>query len=220
MKKLILSFFSVVLLLISLHAQNDDAVISNDKIAIVYIGIENPISVAIPDIKSENVVLSVNFGTIEKREGLYYLTVPDSRGMQEYVTVTAFEKKENGETVNHGSKNFRILNIPMPKLMVNGLNGGDISVSDAQKLDSLWVELPCFVYEGFNYEVQNFKLIINRKKKNYMFNIKGTKFPVNATQELSTVKKGDIIIIDDIYAKLPYLGIIKRMPQSVIFKVK
>ena len=71
-----LVIFLAILSNISLFAQTDaTAVVAADKMNVFYIGVDNPISVAVPGIASDKLRVTVNNGTITGSNGKYIVKV-------------------------------------------------------------------------------------------------------------------------------------------------
>jgi hypothetical protein len=113
MKQLIKSMmiFSMTLLCYQFNAQTQsDLVISADNMNIFYIGIENPVSIAVPGIQSENLKVSIDEGIITGSNGKY--TVLVSKPGE--VIISVYIKSGVDKYEKYGTKSFRVKRIPSP----------------------------------------------------------------------------------------------------------
>lgn len=90
------------------------AVASADNMNAMYIGVPNPVSIAVPGVADENVVVSVSNGQITKTaKGKYNLTLVN--GIETKINIAA--KFEN-ETRTMGVQTFRVRPLPKPLAVV------------------------------------------------------------------------------------------------------
>ena len=86
MKKLYFLPFLILLLSLQIHAQLKDsqlkykAVISAEAMNVIYAGIDNPVSVAVPGYFSNQLSVSINYGEIRGDSGNYIIAVPTHPG--------------------------------------------------------------------------------------------------------------------------------------------
>lgn len=102
---------------------NDDVItaIVPIKMNVLYIGVENPVAVAVSGYKSEELEVRLNNGRIEGQAG-EYVVMPARTGEAE-ITVS-----KDGRDV--GSITFRVKPIPDPVARVGEMRSGSISKSD------------------------------------------------------------------------------------------
>ncbi len=135
--------------------------ISNDAFNIFYIGMENPITVALPNIPIEQTKVTISNGTLRKTNetGKYIVTV-----FQEGETTIQLEgKTPNGRkiTSNHV---FDVQKFPTPLLGIKGQKGWKIPILD------LWSSSGLYSVNSSLMEVEPIDLFIN-KGKEYFKNI-------------------------------------------------
>lgn len=85
--------------------------VSADKMNVVYLGLDNPISVSVPGIPTEKLTVSAtNASLVSTGKGKYDMKV--RQGPEVNVTVSA--TMENGEKKNMGTMTFRVKRVPKP----------------------------------------------------------------------------------------------------------
>lgn len=87
------------------------AIISADLMNVLYAGIDNPISVSVPGVPSQNISVSVTNGSLVKK-GSGWVVKPTKVGENCNINVSA--KMENGKTQRIGGKPFRVKALPPP----------------------------------------------------------------------------------------------------------
>lgn len=87
------------------------AIISADMMNVFYAGIENPMSVSVPGVPTQNVSVSITNGILT-RKGSGWTVRPTKVGQDCNISVSA--KMEGGKVQSIGSKPFRVKALPPP----------------------------------------------------------------------------------------------------------
>jgi hypothetical protein len=193
-------------------AQNDTAsvskpklgVISVDKLNVVYRGIQNPISIAVPNAKS----FTVSGLGVKEENGKYFI-VP-GQGNEVIVTLEIILEDDSKVVEEHV---FRIKNIPSPLGKINNRNCKDcivlMKLSELENAE-ITVYLEDFIFD-FKPQVSSFSIMLPNNKS---IDIEGNTIDTDTYNKLKKLKKGSIFTIQKInyYAKLhgffPNAGII------------
>ena len=198
MKKFLLIF--CLLLCQFLLAQNDTAsvskpklgVISVDKLNIVYRGIQNPISIAVPNAKSSTVS-----GLGVKEENGKYFIVP-GQGNEVIVTLEIILEDDSKVVEEHV---FRIKNLKKHIARINNKNCQNCIVlmkKEELKDAEISFYLEDFLYDFLKLKVTSFDLFVSNKNK---FHIEGNKITDEVYNKLIKLKKGKEILIYNIEFK-------------------
>ena len=198
MKKFLLIF--CLLLCQFLLAQNDTAsvskpklgVISVDKLNIVYRGIQNPISIAVPNAKSS----TVSGLGVKEENGKYYI-VP-GQGNEVIVTLEIILEDDSKVVEEHV---FRIKNLKKHIARINNKNCQNCIVlmkKEELKDAEISFYLEDFLYDFLKLKVTSFDLFVSNKNK---FHIEGNKITDEVYNKLIKLKKGKEILIYNIEFK-------------------
>jgi hypothetical protein len=151
------TFITIFFCNYTLYAQ--PPVLSCDKMNIIYVGVENPISIAVPGIKHEDLIISFSNNTTYKYVGnsQYYLN-PTKSG--EICMVNIASKNKKGDYQLHGVIGLRIKETPLPILKIGNLSNGLLNkeIFDTQK--QFDVRLYNFDFDA-KWEVSKFDVQIN-----------------------------------------------------------
>lgn len=98
------------------------AIISADMMNVFYAGIENPISVSVPGIPTQNINVSVSNGRLT-RTSKGWSVRPTKAGVDCKIAVSA--KGENGKMQSIGSKPFRVKLLPPPIAFIEYTSNGN-----------------------------------------------------------------------------------------------
>jgi hypothetical protein len=184
-----------ILFLCSNHvffAQNS-AVISSERMNLLYVGISNPVSIAMEKVSNSKLKVTISEGgSIEKlKNGLYYIMV----NHQGKYTITI---EGNGVVTK---KEFRAQKIPNPWVSLNIMDfkGDTISVSMAKATTGLSSNQINFDFE-LGFSIDKFSVLIKQANGNLkVVENKGAGFSSELLGILTTLNGDDYILFYDIY---------------------
>ncbi len=174
-------------------AKPSSAVISADKMNVVYRGVLNPITISVPGVPDN--AIKANAPGMKKAKGLGKYTLSPGKGKEVKINVSA--KLPDGSPVT-SSSTFRIKDIPAPAATARNQYGlVKMPKTTLQKV-TIGAALPDFVFDlnlkvtGFSMKVPGSPTVI----------VKGTKMSGAAIRALGKARKGDQITIFDVKASL------------------
>jgi len=120
--------------------------VSAEKMNVVYLGLDNPISVSVPGIPNERLTVSTTNAQLKNNgNGKYMVNVKNGPK----VDVTVFATMENGEKRNMGVMSFRVKRVPKPVARI-----GKITIDGIMSRDKFEAERGIFAhYEDFEFNV-------------------------------------------------------------------
>jgi hypothetical protein len=189
---LLLFFFSL-----SFYGQNDTisvvktsniAVVSADKMNVVYRGIPNPISIAVSNCKS---FIASGIGLYKKSSGKYLLN--PGVGLESIITLDIV--LNDGSTIKEEHK-FRIKGLPKLSGAINGLTcNQSVVLMCKEELKNAIISIDFtkdFLYE-LKFKLEQFRVNFD---DNRYFTIKGNKFTDEVFDEIKKLKIGSIFTIN------------------------
>lgn len=188
----------------------NEAVISADKMNVVYRGLDNPISISVPGVGDKDIKPSVSNPHKLTKVGTGKFILSPGKGDEVKINVSA--KLSNGKTINT-PRSFRIKNLPAAA----GTARGEFGIIRIPKtsLDRIEIgaALPDFVFD-LELVVQSFTLKVPGQ---LAIRVNGTKFGARAKRLLSRAKRGDVITVFDIKAveKEKGVEVPKVLPVSI-----
>lgn len=172
-----------------------DAVISADKMNVVYRGVENPITIAIPGLSDDKVNASAT--GLTRVSGSKYVMRP---GSGREVVITASGTTPDGVTVS-SKVPFRIKDIPRPSGTVRGEdgNGGAVRIErQGLEIATIGAVLQDFDFE-MNLQVTGFSFRVPGQPT---INVQGNKLNQQAKSALQRAPRGAVVQIIDIKATI------------------
>ncbi|WP_183555062.1 gliding motility protein GldM [Mucilaginibacter sp. AK015] len=171
------------------------AVVSPDKMNVLYIGVPNPLSVSAPGVPKESIKVSMSGGSISGSNGHYTANV-SSLGTAK-VTVTG----EKGMVL--GTSEFRVKRIPDPKATFAGKSGGKTSAANIRAQDRLFARLEGFEFDA-KFNVTRFNMIIIKPRQDAIsYSTTGGELSSAMRSAMSGVTPGTTVVFQDIIAVGP-----------------
>jgi len=175
--------------------------ISPTKMMVMYQELQNPISVAAPGYKANEIIIKVEGGKItnDKTAGNYLVEV-DKNARKVLVKTSA--KTADGKIIDLGTQEFRVKPVPDPIVRIGDVTGGKVDKEVLLGYGRVMAVMKDFDFEGFNYTVDSYTVSTYRgtfiDKQN-----KGPKFSDEVIALISNAQSGQRIQFQDICVKSP-----------------
>ncbi len=171
--------------------------VSADAVKVLYIGVDNPISISGGTKGAEAINANIDNGSISSKGGGKFIATVETPG-KAIINVSVDGKTTPFE--------FKVKRIPSPTPMVGTSGGGTLPVNSFKANVGLRAELKDFVFEGIKYDVQSFLLVCQGKgfeeKAGVSVN-KGAYFSPESKAIIEKCKVGSSVIITDIVVTGP-----------------
>ena len=174
------------------------AVVSPDKMNVLFIGVANPVSVSAPGVPKEKLHVSMSNGTLKGANGKYeaFVTAPGD------ATITV-SGELGGKTQVLGSTLFRIKRIPDPKGQFAGKSSGSTSSANLKAQDRLFAKLENFYFD-ISFTVSRFTMTIMKPRQDaIILSASGSELSPAMKQALGTISPGSKVIFTNIMATGP-----------------
>jgi gliding motility-associated protein GldM len=171
------------------------AVVSPDKMNVLYIGVPNPVTVSAPGVPTSALNVSMSGGSISGSAGHYTVKV-NSIGDAK-ITVTG----EKGMVL--GASAFRVKRIPDPKAQFGGKSGGATSAANLRAQDRLFAKLEGFDFDA-KFNVTRFTLFIIKPRQDPII-YSGTSSELTGAMKsaMNSVTPGTTVVFKDVVAVGP-----------------
>lgn len=186
---------------------NGQAAISADAMNILYIGVDNPITIAVPGISPKDVLVSISNGTLTHANGNNYVAKVTSSGRS---TISVSARLSNGTTRLMGRSEYRVRNLPKPEATWGSVNNTSLTVPKELLLTQRYIlanmgEDFAFDGKGVNYSIEQFRFIFipKRQGNTAVLDKRGGSIDKQLQDIVMGAKKGDQIIVAEIIARGP-----------------
>lgn len=187
-------------------------VISPTKMNVFYLGVDNPVSLAAPGLSPEMIEPEISNGELIK-SGDGYIVRPKVIGKKCEISVYA---KLNGQRRKLQTQEFRVKEVPDPVVKVAGERGGTIKKNLLVAAGGIDVELEKFDFD-MKFAVQSFNLYTVVDGYSQDIRTNGSSFTPEQIKLIKSLKRHQILIIDQVMVKGPDGTIRKLTPIS--FKI-
>jgi gliding motility-associated protein GldM len=174
----------------------NSAVISAEKMNVLYKGVDNPLAISVPGVPDNKVRVSASGANIRKvKNGKYVVNVTTYRGRTLDIVVSW--TLPNGQS-KRDKKTFRVKDIPNPVGAISGQDGYVKLPRRNIEIGTVSAKLPDFDFDikllvtGFSFKAPGQPTI----------RVNGNKLNARAKSALRRVKKGQTVQIFDIKARL------------------
>ena len=157
MKNMIVILVAVMAVTTGVFAQNSNTpqIAASQTQNVLYLGIENPLSISVSDFPDETLSVTISQGTLSKVSEKEYLARPTNLGE---ATVSVFAEID-GEKQNIGSMVFSVKSLPTPVAKVGDRTGGSIVKDDFLSQRGVVANLENFPI-NLRYTVTQFDMVI------------------------------------------------------------
>ena len=204
-------YFLLVLILTSfkiLHGQN--FAVANDKMNIFYIGIDNPVSIAVANYPVKSLIVKTTNGKIIRGDDGYIF-----RGEKPGAAEISIFRRANDKLIKIGTSVFRVKNLPMP---VFKIGSGRRVVSKVELASQQFVraDLENFDFD-IKFQIDSFSVCIVPNDTCRFGTIKNISAKINEeiNNEFQKLKENDVVIFKNIFTKWPDGSSMELMPVMI-----
>jgi len=189
------------------------AVVSPDKMNVLYVGVDNPVSISAPGVTPENLLPAISGGgTITGSKGKYIVRV-NTPGMNINVDVRGKGVDGKGSQML-GSTLFRVKAVPDPQATIGGLTPGSVSVSQFKAQGGMIATLKDFDFD-MRFDIISFRMLYFAARKDVEpFANTGAIYNAKIQQIIRNSKAGDRFIFDEVKVVGPD-KITRKLPPAV-----
>jgi gliding motility-associated protein GldM len=178
------------------------AVVSPDKMLVLYIGVPNPVSVSAPGVPKDKLKVNISNGSLSGSEGHYTAQVTTPGTATVTVSGTIGEGT-NAKSMTLGSTEFRVKRIPDPKAQFGGKSGGTTSAANIRGQDAVFAKLEGFEFDA-KFNVTRFSLLVVKPRQDPLsFTGTGNELTPEMHKALNGVVPGSIVVFSNIIAVGP-----------------
>ena len=179
---------------VSTNYVGDEVVaIAPTKMNVLYIGVDNPIVVAVSGHDYKSVKIGIDNGSIKGENGKYFARVKK-------IGTVNISVLFNGDTISN--QLFRVKRVPDPVAMIAGTSGGELTKEIILNANKIECVIPNFDFD-LKFEITSF--VVSATIGGYVEEAKSNtgKFTAQQINLLNKLKAGKNIYFESIMAKGP-----------------
>lgn len=172
--------------------------VSADKMNVFYMGVENPVTIAVPGMPNERITPSISTGTLRSLGNGKYMVTGVS-GKKATISVTA--TLENGEKRNMGTIEYRVKPLPKPYPQCGSLaSGGRMSIGELRVQEMLSAKYdPNFDFAA-KCSIKSFKILGFKSGQGFEFASYSNRFTPEMKKVFENLRRNDKVFVTDIKA--------------------
>ncbi|MDD5569776.1 MAG: GldM family protein [Bacteroidales bacterium] len=212
----------IVLLMLSNIAktENNDTIkkhnnvfaVSTSKLNVLYIGLDNPVEIAVCNLNFNQISATIDNGEIKKNEDSTWTVRVYSYGN----AVIKIFADNNGKKEYIGERIYRVKQIPDPVPMIVGSKEGYIEKNSILIAPYLIAVLKDFLFDGVKFTIVSFEFsTLGEKGMLFTRNLTGSQLSQECLDKCMSARPGQKIFFDNIIAKGPD-GIKRPLPALVL----
>jgi len=175
------------------------AVVSPDKMNVLYIGVDNPLSVSAAGTPTDKVKVSMTGGSLSGSGGKYNARV-SSPGTAR-ISISAEVAPGKMQTLS--TTEFRVKRIPDPIAKFAGKTGGSMATVALKAQNAIFAKLDNFDFDA-NFKVTKFTMIIAKPRADaIVLSTSGNQLSSSMKSALNGITPGTRVIFDNIVAVGP-----------------
>lgn len=203
---------------IQLYSQTENSVVvSADKMNILYIGIDNPVSVAASGISSDKLKVTISNGNISGSNGKYIVQPVD--GSESIIDVSAEVKP--GELKKVGTVVFKVKRIPDPSPCIGNYCNTSLYITKEELLKNTNVNVSLNVPFEIKFEIISFVFsYIGENKNKVDIPVTGNRFTQDIINSINKMNDGGELSIENIKVKFSDGSVRNLSPIEIKLKTK
>ncbi|MDR1668066.1 MAG: gliding motility protein GldM [Bacteroidales bacterium] len=170
-----------------------EAVVSATKMNVLYIGVDNPISISVSGVPTDKISARMTNGNLT-RSGAGWVARPTRAGVEAVVTVDA---NIDGQTKRMGAQSYRVKTVPNPVAKVAGKIGGKIDKATLAAQMVVQAEMENFDFD-LKFRVTEFSVSAVLKGFTQTKPTKGTNISADQKALINNLSKGSKVYFEDI----------------------
>jgi gliding motility-associated protein GldM len=176
------------------------AVVSPEKMNVLYIGIDNPLAVSAPGIALNKLHLSMSGGSVTQDKPGHFIADVTALGT---ATASVSGEVSPGKTMSLGSSIFRVKRIPPPEAEFAGSGGGSVSAVNLRGENYIFAKLENFEFD-VKFQITHFTMSVYKPRQD-VFPITGNNYQLTGAMHtaLNQVVPGCTVVFSNILATGP-----------------
>jgi hypothetical protein len=180
---------------LSAAKSNKVLAVAPTKMAVLYMGIDNPVDIAISDMSIKYITATVDSGEIEnKGDGKFIVRINKN---VKVTKINVFETY-NGYTTKIGERSFKVKRVPDPVPSIASVTSGAVSKSDLIAAAGLIPVMKDFEFDEAYFVISSYTMTMNVTGDLIEKNATGNKLTTDMINIIQKAPKGTKIYFENI----------------------
>ncbi len=185
--------------------QQQAVTVAADAMNVFFIGPENPVSISVPGVPSENIRATISRGRLVPRGGgRFDAIIPEGTSVRENVRINVTAVLD-GTPRNIGHSEFRVRNVPNPVATIAGARAGGsvpaVRLSTGQPRLSAAMD---DFYFDLSFTIESYEVIYRDRRGDVRrFNVSGSNLSQDVMSVMQGARRGEVVAFENIRARGP-----------------
>ncbi|MDI1234569.1 MAG: gliding motility protein GldM [bacterium] len=139
------------------------AAISADAMNVLFVGLDNPMSISVPGVTPENTIVTASSGVTLAKSGSGKFIAKAAVGTKSAV-ITVSARMDDGQIKKMGESTYKVRRVPQPKLKVGSLVAGTYPKVKILLQKTVNATLEDFYFSNLNYTVIKYTAVLDSKR--------------------------------------------------------
>jgi len=175
--------------------------VSATNMNVLYIGVDNPLSISVAGIPKENVFPSISNGSLKQDPKTVGWLANVPAGFKE-VTVSISIKSEAGMKLM-GSETFRVKKLPDPTSTISGRKEGFVTRDNILSAGKIIPMMPADFEFNYSFEVVSFRMTLQRGFNTYNYDATTGNLTDEMVQQIRKSNRGQVLLFEEIVVNGP-----------------
>ncbi len=178
------------------------ATIAADAMNVLFVGLDNPMSISVPGVTPENTLVTASNGvTLSKNGSGKFIARANGTSNSSVISVSA--RMQDGTIKKMGANTYRVRMVPHPKLKLGNLSSGVYPKGKLMLQTSVNAVLENFYFNDVRFTVMRYKAILVSARNGYIEKEGISGDPTSFRWVLQQAKPGETVYIDYVRVKGP-----------------
>lgn len=175
--------------------------VSPTNMNVLYVGVDNPLSISVAGIPKENIYPTISCGTLKQdpKTGGWMATVP--AGFKEAV-VSVGVKYESGMKPM-GTETFRVKKLPDPTPTISGRKEGFVSRENILSAGKIVPMMPADFEFNYAFQVVSFRMTMQRGFNTYNYDSPNGDLTEEMIAQIRKTNRGQVLLFEEIVVNGP-----------------
>ncbi len=178
------------------------AAISADAMNVLFIGLDNPMSISVPGITPENTIVSASSGVTLTTAGSGKFIAKAAIGVKSAI-ITVSARMQDGQLKKMGESIYKVRRVPPPKLKLGNLSSGVYPKVKLLAQNYVNAVLEDFYFNDLKFSIVKYTVILITKKGEYYEEHGSSGNPDAVKKLIKKASSGETVYIDYVKANGP-----------------
>lgn len=175
--------------------------ISPTKMNVLYVGVDNPLSISVSGIPIENIIPTISAGSLKQDPQTRSWTCTLPSGCKEAIVSVSIKTAKG--MMSMGSETFRVKKIPDPTPLIAAKKDAFVSRDNILEAGKIVAMMPTDFEFNYVYKILSFRLTMQRGFNTYNYDAVNEYLTEEMIQQIKRTNRGQVLLFEEIVVEGP-----------------